>query len=255
MKIAAITFVICTLTTASFVNAGESINVYGPGGPAPAMKEAAQAFQKKTGDNVSVTAGPTGQWIAHAKTDADIVFSGSENMMTGFIKSMEGRIVESSVEPIFIRPSTILVRKGNPKKLSGIRDLAKPGVKVLVVEGAGQVGLWEDVVGRTGDLRLISSFRRNIVQVAASSADARQAWVAKPEIDGWLIWNHWQVANSDLADQVEVEPDLRIWRPSDISLTQAGSKKRAARDFVAFLKSQEGQDIFRKWGWSGLGGD
>ncbi len=250
MKTAAVTFIIYAFASATLASADERINVYGPGGPAPAMKEAAAKFEKETGNPVNVIAGPTGQWIAQAKKDADIVFSGSENMMTGFIKALEGRIVESTVEPLFIRPSTILVRKGNPKKISGIRDLAKPGAKVLVVEGAGQVGLWEDVAGRTGDLSLLSGFRRNIVEVAANSGDARKVWVDHPEIDAWLIWNHWQVANRDLADQVEVEPELRIWRPSDVSLTKTGRDKHAVQDFVAFLKSSEGRAIFEKWGWS-----
>lgn len=35
------------------------LRVYGPGGPAPAMKEAAKAFEQKTGTPVVVTAGPT----------------------------------------------------------------------------------------------------------------------------------------------------------------------------------------------------
>lgn len=230
--------------------AAESIRVYGPGGPAPAMKEAAAAFEKKTGTAVQVTAGPTDQWIEKANQDADIVFSGSENMMTAFIKAMKGQIVASTVEPLFIRPSTILVRKGNPKAIAGIRDLTKPGMKVLVVEGAGQVGMWEDVAGRTGDLGLLAGFRRNIVKVAGNSGEARKIWTEQAEIDAWLIWNHWQVANKELADAVEVEPELRIWRPSDLSLTKRGADKPQARDFVAFLKSSEGRAIFKKWGWN-----
>lgn len=35
------------------------LRVYGPGGPAPAMKEAAKVFEQKTGTPVVVTAGPT----------------------------------------------------------------------------------------------------------------------------------------------------------------------------------------------------
>nr|MDX8317363.1 hypothetical protein [Agrobacterium rosae] len=42
------------------------IHVYGPGGPLPAMKEAAAAFEKSSGNTVIVTAGPTPQWIGKA---------------------------------------------------------------------------------------------------------------------------------------------------------------------------------------------
>lgn len=123
-------------------------------------------------------------------------------------------------------------------------------MKVLVVEGAGQIGMWEDVVGRTGDLGLLAGFRRNIAAVAGSSAEARQIWIDRTEVDAWLIWTHWQIANERLADAVNVEPDLRIWRPSDLSLTKRGSSKTEARAFIEFLKGPDGRAIFAKWGWS-----
>jgi accessory colonization factor AcfC len=49
----------------------EILDVYGPGGPAPAMKAAAAAFTQKTGIPVKVTAGPTTEWLEEAKTKAD----------------------------------------------------------------------------------------------------------------------------------------------------------------------------------------
>jgi len=47
-----------TLTSAGGAVAQNVLHVYGPGGPAPAMKEAAAAFEKKGGVSVEVTAGP-----------------------------------------------------------------------------------------------------------------------------------------------------------------------------------------------------
>lgn len=40
------------------------VHVYGPGGPAPAMKEAAANFAAKRGVKVEVVAGPTKDWLA-----------------------------------------------------------------------------------------------------------------------------------------------------------------------------------------------
>ncbi|HWI14483.1 MAG TPA: ABC transporter substrate-binding protein, partial [Burkholderiales bacterium] len=39
--------------------AAETLHVYGPGGPLPAMKEAAASFSKQHGVEVVVTGGPT----------------------------------------------------------------------------------------------------------------------------------------------------------------------------------------------------
>ncbi len=122
------------------MNTIAAINVYGPGGPAPAMHEAAKQFKNKTGIDVHVTAGPTSQWADKAKLDADIIYSGSEAMMSDFESVFADKIVKDSIEPLYLRPAAILVRKRNPKHIQGFKDLSKPNTKVLVTHGAGQVG-------------------------------------------------------------------------------------------------------------------
>ncbi len=233
--------------TAAF--AQETLSLYGPGGPYPAMREAAAAFGQARGVRLEVTAGPTGKWLDKAKGDADLIFSGAENMMTDFVKAMDGRIDEASITPLYLRPSAILVRPGNPKGIKGVADLFKPGLKVLVVQGAGQNGLWEDVAGRKGDIRSVKALRGNIVAFAANSAEARSLWTERTDIDAWLIWNIWQVANKDLASLVPTEKDYTIYRDCGVALTKQGKEKPLAREFVAFLQSKEGAAIFAKWGW------
>jgi accessory colonization factor AcfC len=229
--------------------AEEVLRAYGPGGPLPAMKEAAAEFGKLYGVTVEVTAGPTGNWLSKAKQDADLIFSGAEYMMTDFIKAMEGHIDESTVESLYLRPSAILVRPGNPKSIKKFEDLLKPGIKVLVVQGAGQAALWEDMAGRKGDIRTVRALRKNIVTYAANSAEARKAWIENTALDAWIIWNIWQIANKDLADLVPVSKEYRIYRDCGIALTQQGKDKESARRFTAFLKSKTGRQIFAKWGW------
>ena len=137
------------------------LHVYGPGGPAPAMKEAARVFSAKGQAAVEVTAGPTPAWKEQALKDADLIFSGSEYMMTDFVqKDLPDLIDRSTIRTLYLRASAILVRPGNPKGINGVNDLAKPGVKILVVQGAGQVGMWEDVAGRTANVKLVDAVRR-----------------------------------------------------------------------------------------------
>jgi accessory colonization factor AcfC len=225
------------------------LRVYGPGGPAPAMKEAAKAFEQKTGTPVVVTAGPTPEWIEQAKSDADLIYSGSETMMTDFAQAMEAQIDETRVEPLYLRPFSILVRPGNPKNIKGLRDLFRPGYRVMVVNGAGQNGVWEDAAGRQGDIKSVRALRKNIVKYAKNSALAKQAWIDDQSVDAWLIWNIWQVANPTLADVVPVEKDYVIYRDTGIVVTKKGDSSPAAKQFMDFLKSPDGAAIFQKWGW------
>jgi accessory colonization factor AcfC len=213
------------------------------------MRETAQVFGQTRNVKIEVVAGPTGTWLQKAKTDADLIFSGAEYMMTDFIGAMGGQIDETAVMPLYLRPSAILVRPGNPKKITGFEELLKPGVKVLVVQGAGQTGLWEDMAGKKGDLRTVRALRQNIAAYAANSAEAKKRWTDDASLDAWLIWNIWQVANPTLADLVPVGADYVLYRDCGIALTQRGKDKPPARAFVEFLQSVDGARIFAKWGW------
>ncbi|OYW38219.1 MAG: ABC transporter substrate-binding protein [Brevundimonas sp. 12-68-7] len=227
----------------------DPLHVYGPGGPAPALREAAGAYEARTGRAVEVVAGPTPQWLDRAKADGDVIFSGSETMMTDFVAALEGRITAEAVEPLYLRVSSVLVRPGNPGDIDGLEDLFQPGHRILVVNGAGQNGLWEDMAGRTGDIGKVRALRRNIVVYARNSAEARQAWIDDPTLDAWIIWGIWQTANPDLAETVEVEEPYRIYRDAGAVVTTIGREDPDAQRFLDFLKSEDGAAIFARWGW------
>ncbi|MHB1334064.1 MAG: substrate-binding domain-containing protein [Sulfuriferula sp.] len=234
---------------ASAALAQDTLYVYGPGGPAPAMKEAAAAFEKETGTKVEVTAGPTPKWLDKAKNDADLIFSGSETMMTDFVYAMEDQLSHQQVTPLYLRPLSILVRPGNPRHIKGLKDILKPGIKVLVVNGAGQNGVWEDMAGRKGDIRTVTALRNNIVAYSKNSAEAKQTWIDNKDIDVWLIWNIWQVSNPQLADVVPIERDYVIYRDTGIAITKRAENKPSVKAFASFLESPAGAKIFARWGW------
>lgn len=246
-------FAILALAASCFAgtaSAQTALNVYGPGGPAPAMQEAAKAFGATHNVTVNVVAGPTPQWVEKARQDADVIFSGAENMFTDFAKALPGTFELKDAYPLYLRPAAILVRPGNPKNIRGFRDLLAPNVRILTVAGAGQTGLWEDVAGRTGDITMVRAFRNNMAfPEAANSGAAKEQWTLQKDIDAWLIWNIWQVANPDLAQVVEMDEPFRIYRDTGVVLTRKGKTTPQAAAFVEFLKSAAGQKIFAKWGW------
>jgi len=239
---------IAVVGTALATGATADISVYGPGGPTPAMKEAAAAFEDETGIAVQITAGPSSKWMEEAKADADAIYSGSQNMMDDFIAA-HGAVLNDTVEPLFLRPSAILVRKGNPKNIKGIADLIERDLGLMVVDGAGQVGLWEDIVGRLGDVSAMAAFRANIDHLAPNSGAARDTWKTDDSLHAWLIWNHWQIDNPDIADMVPTEPELTIYRDTSIARTEKGGEKEEVTQFIDFLKSGSALEIFEAHGW------
>jgi accessory colonization factor AcfC len=226
------------------------LKAYGPGGPAPAKREAAKVFGDKKAIKVEILAGPTPGWKDQAMKDADLVFSGSEYMMTDFVRrDLPGLIDAATIRTLYLRPSAILVRPGNPKQIRGLKDLTKPGTKILVVEGAGQVGMWEDVAGRTGDVGLVDGVRRNLGFFAPNSGEAKKLWKSDSSYDVRLIWTIWQREDPASADLIHIERENTIYRSCGIATTNRTENKALARDFSDFLQSPEGRQIFVKWGW------
>ena len=194
--------------TAAF--AQPTLHAFGPGVPAPAMKEAAQVFETKAGVKIEVVAGPTGAWLERAKTEGDLIFSGSEVMMTISWQPWAARSPRRrSRRPTSGRPPSWCGR-AIPKASKGSPISSRAILRSWSSTTRGQQGLWEDMAGRTGEIAKVKALRSKIVAFAPNSAAARQTWIDRPEIDAWIIWMIWQVSSRNLADLVEVEPEYRI---------------------------------------------
>ena len=226
-----------------------TVHVYGPGGPGPAMTDCAQTFSARYGVNVMVTAGPTSGWQDAAKTNADIFYSGSENMMTDFVSEFGAQIDESTIDPLYVRVATVLVHPGNPLRIKRFLDLTRPGIRVMIVQGSGQTGLWEDIAGRFGDVATIRALRRNIVAFEPDTATAHNVWNSPGAPDAWIALYSEHGANPTESDAIRLEPGLEIVRDAGIALTIAGESKPVAVLFYKFVHSDEGLAIFKRWGW------
>ncbi|CAM4191305.1 substrate-binding domain-containing protein [Flavobacterium weaverense] len=168
---------------------------------------------------------------------------------TDFVKAMDGGIDETTVEPLYLRPSGLLVRPGNPKNIKDFDDIERAGLKIMVVNGAGQTGLWEGMAGKQGCIKTVKAVRKNIVNFASNSGEAKQYWIDHPEVDVWIIWNIWQVSNPNIADFVPVSKKYVLYRDAGVALTKTGSQKEDSKEFYKFLMSKEASPIFKKWGW------
>jgi accessory colonization factor AcfC len=248
--------VILTVAFVIFFGSGEflwvqaktkTLNVYGPGGPLGPVKECAEIFSKVQGAEVKVAAGPTFKWIDQAKQDADIIFGGAEYMLTEFIQKYPGLVDEKTRTSLYVRAAGILVRKGNPKKVKSLSDLTQNGIKLIDVNGAGQVGLWEDMAGDKG---LIPGIQKNIALSVTTSADAIEMWKSMPELDAWITYESWHYRLKEVTDLVKLPEEGKIYRGTPIAATTISNKKELAKQFIDFLKTEQCHEVFRQWGWN-----
>ena len=226
------------------------VRLYGAGGPDTAFKKVAASFTAETGIKVEVTGGPEPSWSRKAQADADIIWGTAEEDMVALLETYT-TFAWADATPIYIRPAIIAVRKGNPKGIHDFEDLLKPGMRLVVTEGAGVAntsgtGVWEDVAGRTGSLEDVKRFRGNIVGFGKGSGPSFQMFIAK-NADAWITWPDWPISHPDVAEIVELSERRRIWR--DVSVVLAPDADPEARRFLDFLEGARGAALMRTEGW------
>lgn len=237
---------ILTLVTMNANAQKDTLYVYGPGGPFAAINECAQTFFKQTGQPVKVTAGPEDKWLDNAKKNAGLFYGGSEYMMTQFEMNHPELTAPESRTELYKREAGILVRPSNPKNIHSLKDLAAPGVRILDVNGAGQLGMWEDLAGR---LDLIAGIQKNIKKSYANSALGIAAWKDDDSYDAWITYSSWHYPLKEITALVKIPKDQTVMRGTPLVLSSNTAQRQAAEKFITFLKSEEGHGIFRKWGW------
>lgn len=152
---------------------------------------------------------------------------------------------------MYFREAIILTQKGNPLNIKGLKDLAKKEVRIVVPEGAGKsntsgTGVWEDMIGRTKNIKMIQDFRKNIVAFVPNSGSAKKLF-AENKADAWITWLDWSKSNPDIGTAVQIEKDLVIYRTFNVVSRENSNQE--VKDFINFLSSKEAKEIFKKYGW------
>ena len=224
----------------------QSLHVYGPGGPSAPIRRCADLYTAAAHVPVLVTAGPEEQLFAAARVDADLVYGGSEYMLTQFGLDHPGFLLPGTRAELGSRAAGILVRPGNPRHIGSLVDLARPGLRLLDVNGAGQLGLWEDLAGRLG---LIDRLQHNIARSVPSSAEAVKEWDGDPGLDAWITYESWHNRLPRKTELIRLPAAERLYRGTPIAITAGSTHRAQAEAFLAELQSGACHKRFQDAGW------
>jgi len=222
------------------------ITVFAGSASMPAMKEAAQAFEEKTGIKVYLNFGGSGTVLSQMKLSrsGDLYIPGSPYFMVIAVEA--GVVKPDTVKVIAYLFPAILVQEGNPKNIQSLSDLARPGIEIgMANPEVVVIGMYAYEILEYNNL--LVEVGRNIVTHAESAAKLASLVRLKAvdAVIGWRITGKWHPETIDI---VYLKPE-QIPRLSYIpgAISTFTKDRESAQKFLDFLVSPPGQEIFRKW--------
>lgn len=241
--------VLCLMGTG--LAAQPRLQVFAGAAAKPALEELARLYERRTGTGVALVLGGSGTVLTQMRLarSGDLYLPGSSDYMARARR--EGLVLPETERPVAWLVPTLTVPHDNPARVRTLRDLLRPGLRVLLANpetvclGAYAVEIFEHAF--TPDERAV--LRRNLVNYT-DSCERTAAVVAMKQADvtvGWHVFAHWY---PDRLITVRLPPEqvLRIgYLPMAVSrFTQ---DRAAAERFLDFVTGPEGRAVFARHGY------
>jgi len=228
---------------------GKHLMVFAGSASQPPMELAAKAFEQKTGVKVDTVFGGSGYVLSQMKLDkkGDLYFPGSSDFME--IAKRDGVVYPETEQKIVYLVNSINVKKGNPKNIQTLQDLTKPGIKVVIANPECVcVGLYTvEIIEKTFTPEEKQAFRNNTLNYAESCEKTATA-VSFNTVDAVIGWSVFQYWDPGKIETIKLKPSetMRIgYIP--IAISKYTGNRQLAQQFIDFLQSEEGKNIFKKY--------
>lgn len=246
----------------------EALVCYVGGTMRPAIEELAKMYEAKTGVRVNTDVNDSGALLARIELvrQGDLYVAHDPFLAATFIKghAVKGWGV-ASLTPVIVVP------KGNPKNITGFKDLARPGLKLVLTDETRSTAGWVvPVIAKKAGITDATKHRDDggnvVTRTRGGHAAADQ--VVLGHADAAVVWNAVAKPREKDLDAIPIEPEFAPTRDVDI-LTSASlgrtdldyirvtictlkySKNlKQATAFAEFCASPEAAEVWKRLGFS-----
>ncbi|MGI8664587.1 MAG: extracellular solute-binding protein [Jatrophihabitans sp.] len=258
--LAAIGLTGCSSSSADSSSGSSKVSIVAYSVPKPAYDALEAAFAKTAqgkGAGFAASYGPSGDQsraVANGQKADYVAFSILPDLTklvpafvaTGWDSGPTKGLVSDSVV-------VIAVRRGNPKHISGWADIVKPGVKIVTPDpGSSGSAKWNLLAafahgyinggGESGGEAYLKQFAANIVSKPSSGANATQTFLSGTG-DVLISYENEAIGARQKGQSLDyVVPDDSFLIENPAAVTKKAPQ--AARDFLSFVQSAAGQQVF-----------
>ncbi len=223
--------------------------VFAAAGTKPAIDEASKLFEQKYGTQITVNYGGGGEVLSSMviAKKGDIYIAPEQRFMNNAKK--QGAVdANSTINTLAYMIPVIGVKKGNPKNIQSLADLAKPGIKVVMgnPETTALGDLVPQMLQKAG---LYDAVKQNIV-TNAPQVTAIITMLKMNQVDAGVIWHYFGTTASNDVDIIWI-PKEYVTGVGEIlaAVSTYSQEAKTAQKFIDLLVSSEGKEIFKKNGY------
>ncbi len=235
-------------------SASGDLTIFAAASLSDAFSEIGNGFeQDHPGTRVTFNYGGSSQLRAQMEqgASADVFASADERQMT---EAVRAGLAQAPV--VFARNTlTIIVPAQNPRGITGLRDLARPGVRIVAAQPGVPIGQYTNalVARAAADPAYGPEFRDGFERNVVSREDNVRQVVGKirlGEADAAIVYSSdvTPAARPQLMT-IAVPEAFNVTAAYPMAATSRSANGTAAQQFVDFVLSRQGQAILAKWGF------
>lgn len=221
----------------------QHLMVYCGAGMKKAMEQVKTGFEAKNpGAKLDITYAGSGKLLAQLQSThkGDLFIVGAK---PDYENAKKEGLVQDNI-PVANHTPAIVVKKGNPKHISSLKDLEKPDVKLVLADAASAS------IGRTANMIFEKNginAKKNIKATVGTVTEIVTA-VQSGNADAGICTKD-SVSEAQDVEAITIPNDQNINQIITASITTFTKNQDLSNKFVAYLKSTEGKKAYSDHGF------
>jgi molybdate transport system substrate-binding protein len=230
----------------SFGWAKDIITVYSGAGMRKPMDKIGIAFEKKYGVSVRYNYAGSNTLLSQIELTkkGDCYMPGA----TMYIEKAKEKGFVDYEKPVAYHIPVIAVPEGNPANINSLKDLIKPGVKIILGDPkAAAIGKMGSKILKKN--KIYDEVQKNVIATAAT-VNELVVYMCMRQADASIIWKASLLGTEDKTDIIEIPKEENMIKVIPIGRLTFSKHKKIAKKFVDFVASSEGKSIFKECGFT-----
>ncbi|MEW6041353.1 MAG: extracellular solute-binding protein, partial [Elusimicrobiota bacterium] len=229
----------------------------------PVMEELAKTYEQKTRQKILLDHAESGQQLIKIEqTEKGDLYVAHDPFLAGLTNK---GLCEQAWVTAYLHP-VIVVSKGNPKNIHGLRDLGKTGIRVILPHQIYST-IGHAVPRMTEKAGIKQAIEKNIISRTRGGGEAANA-VIIGTADAAIVWDAVAYLRRDNLDLIPIEQEYQLKSGIDavttstygyidmglirvtIATLKHSKNLKAATSFAEFVQSKENKEIWKKFGYT-----